>query len=162
MDYTIIREGACVDAFPFFLNWFPDAMAVVLPGDGPVALTSRAELGEATARVLLDDTDRFRNDKIVLTAQETLDLRGVARVVGQSLGHEIEFVLVSPNCYLQRKTGRDGVPEGLVCAWATMYEGLAAGEGATVSPLLGELLGRRPTPASEWIAATLAADPYYT
>ena len=116
MDYTIIREGAYVDAFPFFLNWFPDTMAVVLPRDGPVALTSRAELGEATARVLLDDTDRFRNDKIVLTAQETLDLRGVARVVGQSLGHEIESALVSPNCYLQRKTGQDGVPEGLVCA----------------------------------------------
>lgn len=162
MDYTIIREGTYVEAFPFFLDWFPDTTAVELPGDGPVAWTSRAELGEATARVLLDDTDRFRNDKIVLTAQEALDLRGVARVVGQSLGREIAFSVVSLDDYLRRKVGRDGVPESLARAWASTYAGLVLGEGATVSPLLEELLGRQPTPASQWIAATLATNPRYT
>jgi len=158
VDYTIIREGVYTDAFPFFLNWFPKTTKVALPNDGEIAWTSRDELAEGTAKVLLED--RFRNETLLLTAQERLDLRGVAAVISKALGKEVSFEIVSKEEYV-KALASDGKPESLAGIWAETYEGMAKGEGRTVDPLLEQLLGRKPIGAEEWIKKALENDPAY-
>ncbi|KAF8249900.1 NAD(P)-binding protein [Wilcoxina mikolae CBS 423.85] len=158
VDYTIIREGVYTDAFPFFLNWFPTTTKVALPNDGEIAWTSRDELAEGTAKVLLED--RFRNETLLLTAQEKLNLRDTAAAVSNALGKEVSFEVVPKEEYVKALV-RDGKPEWVAVIWAETYDGMAKGEGATVDPLLEELLGRKPIGAKEWIRKTLEKDPAY-
>lgn len=42
------------------------------------------------------------------------------------------------------------------------YEGIAKGEASTTDPLMREVLGREPTPASEAVRQLLSQDPDYT
>lgn len=162
LQYTIIREGVYVDAFPFFLNWWPQTEVVKLPNDGRIAWTSREELGEATAKLMAEDEyfDRFRNRKVLLAAQEALDCRGVTKVISEATGKEVGFEIVALDEYT-KEFAKNGRPEWLARVWATTYDGLAKGEGELVDGLMEEVLGRKPITASEWIKKTLRENPEY-
>jgi uncharacterized protein YbjT (DUF2867 family) len=131
---------------------------VALPNDGEIAWTSRDELAEGTAKVLLED--RFRNETLLLTAQKKLDLRGTAAAVSNALGKEVSFEVVPKEEYVKALV-RDGKPEWIAGILAETYDGMAKEEGATVDPLLEELLGRKPICAKEWIRKTLEKDSAY-
>jgi uncharacterized protein YbjT (DUF2867 family) len=164
LEYTIIREGAYTDTFPFFLNWFPDTTKITLPNDGEVAWVSRDELGEATAKLLADTGkffEKYRNDTVLLTGQERLDLRGVTKVMSETLGKKIGFEIVPFEQY-KKALVEGGKPEWLAPLWGSSFDGLAKGEGETVDPLMEELLGRKPIGAKEWIKKTLTENPRYT
>jgi len=162
LEYTIIREGIYVNAFPFFLNWYPQTQVVKLPNDGRIAWTSREELGEATAKLMVEEKyfDRFRNQKVLFTAQEPLDCRGVAKTISEATGKELTFEIVTLDEYA-KEFAKVGKPEQLARAWATTYDGLAKGEGELVDGLMEEVLGRRPISASEWIKKTVGENPEY-
>jgi uncharacterized protein YbjT (DUF2867 family) len=54
--FTSLRMGVYADAFPVFLNWFPTDpnQTLYLPSNGSIAYASRDELGEATARLMVE------------------------------------------------------------------------------------------------------------
>jgi hypothetical protein len=163
LEYTLIREGVYIDAFPFFLNWFPHTTKITLTNDGAVAWTSRDELGEATAKLLADNGkffEKYRNSTVLLTAQETLDCRGVTKIIEETLGKKIEFEIVSFEQYAAAFV-KDGKPEWLAPVWGSTYDGLAQGEGETTDPLMEELLGRKPIGATEWLKKTLSKNAEY-
>ena len=71
LTYTSIREGVYAECFTIFLDWYPERTgSIVLPADGEVAFTSRAELGEATARIMIQGG--YENQTILFTAEETI------------------------------------------------------------------------------------------
>ena len=54
LTYTSIREGIYTECFTIFLDWYPERTGTMtLPADGEVAYTPRAELGEASARIMV-------------------------------------------------------------------------------------------------------------
>lgn len=158
VPYTIVREGAYADAFPFFISWYPDTTEIKLSGDGPIVWTSRDELAEGTAKLMLEDG--YENELVLLTGPEPLTLRETTQVVAEALGKEITFEEVTEDQYVDQfnKTGKSA---GLARAWAGTFRGLRQGEGETVDPLLEKLLGRRPKSGREWITKTLQENPGY-
>jgi len=122
------------------------------------------ELGEATAKLMIDEKffDRTRNQKVLFTAQEALDLRGVTKAISETTGKVVSFEIVTLDEYAKEFVKDGKKPESLARSWATTYDGLAKGEGEAVDRLMEEVLGRKPITASEWIKKTLGENPEYT
>jgi len=163
LEYTIIREGIYVDGFPFHLNLLEDTSKVVVPADGAAAWSSRDELAEGTAKLVVSEAlaERLKNKTVLLTGPEALTMKETTEVVAQALGREIEFEIVSDEEYAESfvQTGR---PRWLASFWSTVLYGLEKGDGELVDPFLEEALGRKPTAGSEWIKKTLTENPNYT
>jgi uncharacterized protein YbjT (DUF2867 family) len=156
--YTSVREGIYADAFPLFLSWYPTSCSVVLPVgvDGPIALASRDELGEATAALMLQNPPtRFQDNIALLTGPRAYTLTDVVQAVSEATGIEIKISNVEREDFtrtaaeLDKGDGRGGKPEAFFKARLTMLEAVAKGDAATVDPLMGELLGRIPRDGME-------------
>ncbi|KAB8263618.1 hypothetical protein BDV32DRAFT_110749 [Aspergillus pseudonomiae] len=161
VTYTSIREGVYTDAFPVFLNWYPDSTTVPLPCDGPMAMTLRSELGEATARLMI--AGGHENEIVLLTAEDTIRPSEIVDIINATTGRQVQFQRVSPEEYIQTYAGNDkgGKPKTFFEKTLTWYEGIEKGELVTTHPLMRELLGREPTKPREAIRGLLA-NPDYT
>lgn len=157
IPYISVREGIYTDAFPVFIFWYPDTHTVYLTADGPVAFSSRAELGEATARLMLRDPETLsgylRDNIALLTAEKTYTLSDVVSAVRRATGTEIRVQNVSRETYPDTlaaedaKPGHGGKSRAFFEYWVTIVDGIAQGEATTTSPLMRELLGREPRDA---------------
>jgi hypothetical protein len=126
LNYTIIREGTYADAFPFFLNWFPSTTTLKLPYDGPVAWTSREELGEGTAKLVLSDplSQTYSQENFaLLTAQESLTLRQTTALIAETRGKPIDFEIVGDFEAWKQWYVATGKPEQLAEVWGNTYLG---------------------------------------
>ncbi|KAI9699627.1 MAG: hypothetical protein M1836_002661 [Candelina mexicana] len=158
--YTSIREGCYADSFPLKLTWYPTSTKIYLPlPDGPVAYASRTELGEATANLMLRSTPTsFANNIALLTGPAAYTVGQIADAVAEASSRDLEVERVATKeeyvramVEYDKGEGRGGKSEGFFGKWWTLHEGLAKGEGATVHPLMEELLGRRPRDGREFV-----------
>ena len=155
INFTSIREGLYTNAFPVFMGWYPSTSTVYLPSDGPIAFTLRDELGEATARLMI----RGGHDKkiVLLTAQEPVTFSDIADIINETTGRDVQVKLVSPEEFLQVKSGNDeGEKSELffrkLLSW---YDAIAQGDAGTTDLLMAELLGREPVTPREAIRGFL-------
>ncbi|PIG80911.1 nmrA-like family protein [Aspergillus arachidicola] len=162
VTYTSIREGIYTEAFPVLLNWYPDSTTVPLPSDGPMALTLRSELGEATARLII--TGGHENEIVLLTAEDTVRPSQIVDIINQTTGREVKFERVSPEEYIRiyGENDQGGKPKAFFQQTLTWYEGIEKGEVATMHSLMRELLGREPTKPHDAIRGLLLENPNYT
>ncbi|KAJ5312791.1 hypothetical protein N7508_003621 [Penicillium antarcticum] len=160
INFTSIREGLYTDAFPVFLGWYPSTSTVYLPSDGPVAFTLRAELGEATARLMM----RGGHDKeiVLLTAQQTITFSGIVDLINETTGRQVQFKLVSPDEFVTLKAATDegGKSEGFFRAMTSWYDAISKGETSTIDPLMADLLGRDPVSPRDAIRDLLKDQDY--
>ncbi|PWY75408.1 NAD(P)-binding protein [Aspergillus heteromorphus CBS 117.55] len=97
--YTAIREGLYSESFPIYTSWFDihhpaDEVAIPHSGEGPgVAWAKRDELGEATARIIVDyaaATDPagfpYLNRVVLLSGPAVLSLRETVEELGRAVG----------------------------------------------------------------------------
>ncbi|KAJ5121286.1 uncharacterized protein N7515_009247 [Penicillium bovifimosum] len=161
INFTSIREGIYLDAFPVFLGWYPSTKTVYLPFDGPVAFTLRSELAEANARLMI----RGGHDReiVLLTAQQTITFSEIVDVINETTGRNVQFKIVSPEEFVRLKSADDegGKSEGFFKALISWYESISKGETSTIDPLMADLLGRQPVPPREAIRALLAENRDY-
>jgi uncharacterized protein YbjT (DUF2867 family) len=144
VDYTIIREGCYAAAYPVFLGFFkPGDSTVAVPNDGPVAWVSREDLGEANAKILV--SDEYKNETLLLTGPEALTLKESTQVLAKVLNTNIDFKLTSMDEYVNAHSNTDNVAK----LWSTSYPAIQQGETGTVSPLLENILKRKPTTFEE-------------
>ncbi|RMJ26981.1 nmrA-like family [Aspergillus sp. HF37] len=162
ITYTSIREGVYADAFPVFLGWYPQSETVYLPSDGPVAYTPRAELGEATARLMI--RGGFEKQIVLLTAQENITFAEMVEAINEATGRDVRLELVPPEDYVRLAAGNDigGKPEAFFRTLLSWYEGISKGDGGTTDPLMAELLGREPTGPRQFLRGVLAQERDYT
>ncbi|KAJ5898142.1 hypothetical protein N7504_008430 [Penicillium tannophilum] len=155
INFTSIREGIYADAFPVFMGWYPSTEKVYLTSDGPVAFTLRAELGEATARLMV----RGGHDReiVLLTAQETVSFADIVDVINETTGRQVQVELVSPEEFVRIKTAEDigGKPKAFFQKLVTWYDAIEKGDAGVTDSLMADLLEREPTPAREAIRAFL-------
>jgi uncharacterized protein YbjT (DUF2867 family) len=123
-----------------------DTGELVAPEDGPVSWTAHADLAEAAALVLAGSG--LDGGTPALTADEAVDLAGVAVIASELAGRPIRRVVVPDEQFGERLVGR-GVPVAQADMLLGMFRASRAGEFAAVGPTLGQLLGRRPTPVRE-------------
>ncbi|KAL3465010.1 hypothetical protein BJX64DRAFT_253626 [Aspergillus heterothallicus] len=162
LTYTSIREGAYTEAFPVFLNWYPTTTTVTLPADGEIAFTRRAELGEATARLMLKGG--HENEIVLLTAGETITAREVVDVINETTGRDVKFEIVSPEEYVRvhGESDQGGKPRAFFDMVASWWEDIANGELRTTHGLMREVLGREPTGPREALRQLLVGERDYT
>ncbi|KAJ5325700.1 uncharacterized protein N7506_008802 [Penicillium brevicompactum] len=160
LNYTSVREGLYVDAFPVFMGWYPSTSIVYLPSDGPVAFTLREELAEATARLMI----RGGHDReiVLITAQQTITFSEIVDLINETTARQVQFKLVSPEEFVKLKADDEGgKPEGFFKALVSWYDGISKGETSTIDPLMADLLGRDPVSPRDAIRKFLTEDRDY-
>ncbi|GAB5586353.1 hypothetical protein Unana1_01253 [Umbelopsis nana] len=152
MYYTIIREGSYMESYPVYLGLYETSSdKVVVPGDGPVAFADRAELGEATAKIIA--SDKYRGQTVTLTGSRAYTLKETTEILSTVLNKKITFHKVSEAEFLEHNADKRDVAEW----WATTYPSLERGELALVDPTLEQLLGRKPRRFEDMLRDTLTS-----
>ena len=161
LTYTSIREGAYAEAFPLFLDWQLERTKLILPADGEVAFTLRADLGEATARIMI--RGGYENQIVLMTAGETITAREIVGVINETTGRQIKLEIVSREEYIRRSSTEDarGKPTQHFEMVATIWDDIADGALSTTHPLMREILGREPTKPRDALRLLLAEDRDY-
>ncbi|KAE8339538.1 hypothetical protein BDV24DRAFT_135763 [Aspergillus arachidicola] len=162
LTYTSIREGIYAEAFTVFLDWYPKKTTVTLPADGEVAFTSRPELGEATARIMI--RGGYENQIVLFTAEETITAKELVDVINDSTGRQVKLNLVSPEEYLDTHSIHDqrGKPREHFEWIATVWDEITKGSLRTIHPLMHEILGREPTKPRDAVRKLLTDNRDYT
>ncbi|KDN70451.1 hypothetical protein CSUB01_09379 [Colletotrichum sublineola] len=155
--YTAVREGLYSESYPIYTAFFDvnaptDEVLIPHDGSGPgVAWVKRAELGEATAKLMAQyswDPDHFPhvNSKVLLTGPRVWSLAETVAVLGRAAGRPgVRIVKVDVDEYvrLPQVLARFGSPDK-ARTWATAWRAIEAGETAVVTDTLREIIGRDP------------------
>ncbi|KAB8230254.1 uncharacterized protein BDW43DRAFT_302533 [Aspergillus alliaceus] len=156
--YTVVREGLYSESYPLYTSFFDpknpvDAIRIPHDGSGPgIAWVKREELGEGTAELLarfMKDPNgfKYRQQTVLLSGSKALTLKETVDVLGKVAQRPVKILPVSVDEFaaLPQNPANftyHGVDHSKV--WSSAFEAFRCGEGAYVSPLLGELLGREP------------------
>ncbi|GKT91417.1 nmrA-like family protein [Colletotrichum tofieldiae] len=156
--FTIVREGLYPESYPLYTAFFDPKQPqteIKIPhnGAGPgVAWVKREELAEGTAELIsrfAKQPDEFpwRNKTVLLSGSKVLTLSETVKVLGEVAKVPVQIKQVSEDEFAaQPQVSRNFTYHGVDLSkpWASAFEAFRRGEGAFVSPLLKELLGREP------------------
>lgn len=162
ITYTSIREGIYTEAFPLFIGWYPSTETVYVPQDGPVTYTSREELAEANAKLLIQGG--HENEIVLLTADEAVTASDLTELINETTGRNVRLQIVSPEDYVRLNVANDegGKPASFWEKRVSWFDGIAKGDAVVSHPLMAELLGRQPRPARQVVKDLLKENPNYT
>lgn len=141
-----------------FLNYSSDGTEILLPGDGQIAWAARRDLAEGTARILQSPSEEYTGKTVLLTGSKTASITDVAKLVADITGKDLPVRRISADDFIA-KSLVTGQSEWLVRMRLSHYAAVEAGELATVSPLLEQLLGRPPTQVEEIVKRTILPKP---
>jgi len=118
--------------------------AIYLPlADSRVSNIDTRDLGEAAARVILDDSGAHDGKAYTLTGGEANTMAELAEALSASLGKPVKYVPVSEDQTRQGMLGV-GMPPIIVDAILGWFGYCRAGRAARVSEDSARLLGRKP------------------
>ena len=147
IDYTILQHGMYADMIPIFagtevltnhLIYFP-------AGDGKASMVLRADLAEAGAVILLDESGKFNNKSIKLTGSKALSWNDIAELIGSITNLPIKYV--SPTVEEYTKTLINaGVPAEYITLFGNFGKAMKANEMTASTSTLEEVLGHKATP----------------
>jgi NAD(P)H dehydrogenase (quinone) len=115
LTYTIIREGPYAHQFTEFLNYNPDSSELVIPADGRVCWTSRADLAEGTVRIIHAPPAKYANQTLLLTGSRAVSLTDVGQMMSTALGKEMAVVTVPMNAWIS------GAVDAGIDQWTAKY-----------------------------------------
>ena len=147
--WTSLRNGFYAHSLDWMLGPWRETGTMVVPADGPVSWTERADAAEAAAVILAGDR-RF-DGPVTLTARYSVTVADIARTASELTGREIEPVVLGDEEWVAQRVAQ-GNPERMVRFLLTTFQAAREGRFAGVDPLLGELLGREPRTVSDLLA----------
>jgi len=139
--WTSLRNGFYAHSLGWLLGTWRESGVIAAPADGPVSWTDRADAAEAAAVILAGE--RTFDGPVTLTAGKAVTFDDVAAEASRSTGREITRVVVEDEQWIADKVAA-GTPETMARMTLTTFQAAREGRFATVTPLLGELLGREP------------------
>ncbi|MEL7691797.1 NAD(P)H-binding protein [Citromicrobium bathyomarinum] len=125
-----------------------------VPEDGPVCWTARDDLARADAALLAGEAN-FDGATPPLTASRAWTMSEIAELASQITGREIRYTVVSDAEWKAAKVAV-GVPEHYAEMLLGTFRAARRGDFNTLDPTLENLLGRKPTPLRDVLAAALA------
>jgi NAD(P)H dehydrogenase (quinone) len=141
--YTIAYNTLYADSIPFLLGSGVLEQGVLLPsGAASATAATRADLGEALAKVISSDT--YYPEQITLANNESWSRHDIAAILSDISGKDIPVVDATPEAYIayQESLGIPSVYASFAADWAAT---IAAGELDEKDELLAKILGRKPT-----------------
>ncbi|KAI0740798.1 NmrA-like family protein [Earliella scabrosa] len=158
LTYTILREGIYSESFPLYFGfWSPaekETEVLVPHSDGGIAWVCREDLGEGTAKIMVEGG--YENETRLLSGSRSITLKAIAEKISEISGRSVNLVVGSEDEYVKRNVGKHG-PRGeeeFLRKWATTYKALQRGELDVVDPLLQNVLGRELKPFEETLKET--------
>ncbi|OAX80984.1 hypothetical protein ACJ72_04681 [Emergomyces africanus] len=148
ISYTSIREGIYADAFPVFAAWYPDTTTIYVPTDGAIAYTSRTELGEANAKLMLRDpatlpsllqNDDNKNNIALLTGPRAYTFADLAEALTRATGKKVTLQQIPREQYasvVAAEDAREGhgmKSEQFFEMWASLLDAVGQGEAEMMS-----------------------------
>ena len=154
LPWTSLRNGFYAHSLAWLAGDWRSTGAITVPADGPVSWTARADAAEAAAVVIarLAAGETGLDGPLTLTAGEAPTFADVAALLSEATGSRVERVLVDPEEWLASQV-RAGRPEGMARFALGMHRAAAEGSFAGTSPLLADLLGRRPATVLDAVLA---------
>ncbi|WVW81179.1 hypothetical protein I302_103170 [Kwoniella bestiolae CBS 10118] len=150
LEWYSLRNGFYSEGLPMMLHNPLESGAIYAPEDGPTCWTAHSDLAEATAILLTDDSRLPRNSHLIpLTASNAIEFKGIAKVLSEISGKDINRVVISDEQFVEN-TVKYGVPEFVANAILGIYKASRQGGFNKVDPLLEELLGKKPETIAEW------------
>lgn len=143
VPYVSLRNGFYAESALYQLSGIKQTGKLVLPEDGPVSWTARADLAEA-AVAILTQPGLFDGISPPLTGSQALDFDDIAAISAQVLGRDVIRETISDDDYRKSLTSH-GVPDVMAAAFVTLYQASRAREFEVVDPTLDRLLARNPT-----------------
>ncbi|CDO69410.1 hypothetical protein BN946_scf184791.g5 [Trametes cinnabarina] len=150
LTYTIIREGIYSESYPLYFGFFNPADGkdeVIIPhSDGGIAWVSREDLGEGTAKLMVEGG--YENQTLLFSGSRSITLKEVAEKISKLLGRNVQLIVSTEDDYVRANVGKHG-PRGeeeFLRKWATTYKALERGELDVVDPLLQKVLKRELKP----------------
>ncbi|EHK26853.1 uncharacterized protein TRIVIDRAFT_62654 [Trichoderma virens Gv29-8] len=150
LKWTIIRYATFQhlwNNFAGFLRLETSGDAeVVMPTDGPNSWAHRADMGEATGR-LLANWRNYEGKTVNLTGPELLTISDVVKLYSAHTGRKVDVKLVGDDEAIEYHKQHKTLPpeqEDFLSNWASWHNALAQGEGDFIDPALENLLGRKP------------------
>lgn len=152
--WTSLRNGFYAHTVGWLIAGARETGELLLPEDGPVSWTARADLAQADA-VLLAGGPVFDGPTPPLTARQAVTFDDVARILSDVTGTSVRRTVVDDDEWLAGQLA-NGTPEPAAQLLLGMFRAARAGEFDEVDPLLGDLLGREPLPVRDAIETALA------
>ncbi|QIX01461.1 hypothetical protein AMS68_006978 [Peltaster fructicola] len=159
MDFVSIRAGVYADAFPLFMNWYPESKAIHLPkleppvSSGYIALTSRDELGEGIASLLTQGLEAHPSIKphgerqiVLLTSAVTSTFIDIANAINSVRIQQQPVDFLEPTEWVEdaAKTDLGSKSKAWFETRLTWFREMCNGALETTDPALETLLGRKP------------------
>lgn len=152
--FTALRNGFYASTVPMLLAPALVTGELRLPADGPVAWTTRADLAEATARIIVDGG--FDGATPPLTGPEAVDLAEVAAIASELTGKRIRRVVVTEDEYRAEQIAA-GVPEQLANLMIGLFAPSRRGDFGPADPTLARLLGRPAQDIATYLRSALTS-----
>jgi NAD(P)H dehydrogenase (quinone) len=152
VTYTILQHGLYTDMIPIFAgDKLLETKTIFLPaGEGKTAFATRADMAEAGALILLDETGRFDNKVLEIAGPEAVSWGRIAGMISKITGETITYTSPSVPDFTAALTDA-GVPQQYVSTFAGFSQTIGNGEFENVSGALENLLGRKPVTVEEYL-----------
>lgn len=165
-QWTVIREGLYNESWPLYFGHYDPSSDtrrdIVVAGDGYISFAAIADLGLATAMILVDTSTRWCGMTPTLATTEATTLRQIARTVSEVKRYPVNVRIVTRPQYERYYIRERGMDEAFIKWWATTYDAVREGECAHRNPaskVLENLLaerGRTPIPIDQTIREMLS------
>lgn len=142
LPFTALRHGYYAESALHHVGRGFETGEIRVPEDGPVSWTTRADLAEADAHILLEE-GRFAGSTPPLTALEAFTFADLATIASDLTGREIKHVPLTDTQWATEKQAQ-GIPAHFVDIMLGTYRAMRRGNFAAVDPTLAQVLGRRP------------------
>jgi uncharacterized protein YbjT (DUF2867 family) len=151
LRWTFLRNSIYMEIVPAFVGAALAGASVDGPADGPMAYAARADLAEATARVLA--SGGYLDEALELTTSEAEDLDGLAAIVGRITGRRVERRTLSDSAYREQLVAA-GFPAAGADVFLSIFAASREGRFSPASPTLGQILGREPIAVEAFLRST--------
>ncbi|UJR16837.1 hypothetical protein I4U23_003736 [Adineta vaga] len=164
LTYTILREGLYSESYPLYTGFFDYKKdnEVCVPGDGPITWVCLADLGEGTAKLMVNGG--HEQETLLLTGSTPITISTVSDMFAKILKRPITFRIVPVNEYIENHVRPGSTPpyptgeEDFLKKWATSFKALERGESAVADPLLKQVLGRELVPLIDTLTKLFQSD----
>ncbi|KAK4933478.1 hypothetical protein LTR49_000472 [Elasticomyces elasticus] len=130
------------------------ATELVIPEDGAIAYADRAEMGEATGRVLAQWSS-FEGQTLRLTGPEALTAKQVLQMYNEYTGKSVKLKELGTDGAIRYHQQKGSLPPeqiDFLANWATMSAAFEAGESDSADPALEKILGRKPKTIADMVS----------
>ena len=155
--FTALRHGFYAESCLQMIGDDLKTGELRVPEDGPVCWTARNDLAQADAALLAGEAT-YDGATPPLTASRAWTMAEIAELASQITGREIRHTIVLDAEWKAAKIA-GGVPEHYAEMLLGTFRAARRGDFSVVDPALENLLGRKPTPLREVLAAALAPAP---